>query len=188
MRRFTMDNSVDMTRKQIEDTKYKSGEIFLDICRSEYESEKNRVNTIDSKTNIVITLLSVFFVSITEVINFKTIFSYSVSNFVESIFPTILILTMLGAIVTSFISILCFLKVIFTSSYQCIDLEYFYNIDQLKYDKELYSITLAHFYIQATEINRNVNDKRIKIYKKGMIFLIVSIFLFTLYISLHSCL
>ena len=25
-----MDNSVDMTRKQIEDTKYKSGEIFLD--------------------------------------------------------------------------------------------------------------------------------------------------------------
>lgn len=179
MRRFTMDNSVDMTRKQIEDTKYKSGEIFLDICRSEYESEKNRVNTIDSKTNIVITLLSVFFVSITEVINFKTIFSYSVSNFVESIFPTILILTMLGAIVTSFISILCFLKVIFTSSYQCID---------LKYDKELYSITLAHFYIQATEINRNVNDKRIKIYKKGMIFLIVSIFLFTLYISLHSCL
>ena len=70
-----MDNSVDMTRKRIEDTKYKSGEIFLDICRSEYESEKNRVNTIDSKTNIVITLLSVFFVSITEVINFKTIFS-----------------------------------------------------------------------------------------------------------------
>ena len=33
-----MDNSVDMTRKRIEDTKYKSGEIFLDICRSEYES------------------------------------------------------------------------------------------------------------------------------------------------------
>ena len=44
-----MDNSVDMTRKRIEDTKYKSGEIFLDICRSEYESEKNRVNTIGDR-------------------------------------------------------------------------------------------------------------------------------------------
>lgn len=183
-----MNNPINDNITENEDNEYKSGEIFLDICRSEYEHEKNRTTTIDTKTNIVITLLSVFFVSIIEVINLKTIFTYPVSSFVESIFPTVLLVLIIGAIVTSFISLLCFLKVIFTSSYQCIDLKYFYDIKKLKYEKELYSITLAHFFIEAIEANRIVNDKRIKIYRKGMILLIVSIFLFTLYISLHSCL
>lgn len=166
--------------------KYPSGEVLYDISKSEYENEKKRTSILDSKINIVVSLTSVFFVAITQVLNLKKIFSINITSFSDVILPAILFLTIISSMVVSFISLFFFLKAIFTKEYKEIDPKYFYDINKLKKEKELYTITVAHFYIEATMVNKKENDNRVIIYQKGLKLLIVSIFLFSLYMLLKD--
>lgn len=166
------------------DNKYPSGEVFLQICKSEYENEQNRTSVIDSKANIVISLAGVFFVAITQIINLKKIFQIEIESFADALVPTLLLLTIIGSITTAFIAIIFFLKVVFTKKYKSLDAEYFYDINKLKQEVDLYSIAVSQFYIEVTKVNAFLNDVRVKWYKRGLILLIISIGAF----ALHTCL
>lgn len=168
------------------DPEYQSGEILLDLCKSEYESEKSRTSIIDSKTNIVISLTAVFFIAITQVINFKKILSVNIDSFANVLIPTILFISIIASLVTGFVALIYFLRVIFTKEYKSVDVNYFYNKDKLKVDKQLFSIATAQFYIEAINVNVSANDHRIKLYRKGMIFLIVSIVTFAIHVCFIS--
>ena len=165
---------------------YQSGDIIYDIAKSEYELEINRTSVIDSKANIVLSLCSAFLVIITQAINLKRLCDVEVNTLSDCIFPVILLLLICGSIVLSFISMILLLRVIFTKQYHAIDPSYFYNIDKLKNEKNLFYIATAQFYIETTNNNKIVNDRRISLYKKGLILLALSIFLFIVYISLES--
>lgn len=168
------------------DSKYPSGEVLLQICKSEYENELNRTSVIDSKANIVISLAGVFFVAITQIIDLKKIFQIKIESFVDTLLPTILLLTILGSITTAFIALTFFLRVIFTKSYKALDAKYYYDIEKLKQEIQLYSIAASQFYIEATNVNAVLNDIRVKWYKRGLVLLIISIGAFALYACLLS--
>ncbi len=166
--------------------KYPSGQILLEISKSEYENEKNRTSIIDSKTNITITLLSVLFVAITQILNLKKIFEFEIKNFADAVLPAVLFVTIMGSIIIALISLICFLKVIFTKTYFTVDSQYFYDVEKLKYEPTMYAIAVSQFYIEATNTNKAANDKRIREYKCGMILLIVSIVLYAVYAVVTS--
>ena len=161
-----------------------SAEVLLEVSKAEYENEKSRTSTIDSKANIVITLTSVFFVAITQAINLKKLFSVEVNRFQDSLLPAVLCLSILGALVMSVLSVVFILRVIFMQEYIRINAADFYRKDVLNADKKQVQILFSNRYIGATEHNARVNDQRAKAYQKGVIFLIVGIVLFVL----HSCL
>lgn len=88
--------------------KYPSGQILLEIAKSEYENEKNRTSIIDSKANITITLLSVLFIAMTQALNLKRIFEIEIKNFSNTIFPALLFITIIGSLAIAFISLIYF--------------------------------------------------------------------------------
>lgn len=166
--------------------KYPSGKILLDIAKSEYENEKNRTSIIDSKANIVISLSAVFFVAMTQIVDLKTLLKMKINTFTDVFLPSILFITIIGALIIAFISLVFFMRVIFTKTYMTLDANYFYDINKLKREESMYSIATSQFYIEATNANKQANDHRIKNYKRGLITLIISIAVFALHTVLLS--
>lgn len=165
---------------------YRCGEILLETTIREYESEKNRTSVIDSKTNIVISLTTICFIAITETIDLNRLLSINSTSFATILLAAILFVSIVSSVIFAFLALIFFLRVIFTKEYKTIDSTYFYDINKLKVEPQLFSIALSQFYVEATIVNTNANDKRICNYKRGMIFLIISITTFTLHIGLLS--
>ncbi len=167
---------------------YKAGEIILETARMEYQNEHNRTSIIDSKTNIILSFTAIIFVAFIPMINLKNIITVNVESFGDCILPISISLFLILSMVSMFLSIISLTKCVFTKEYKVIDTEFFYDVNKLKEDKELYSIALSQFYIEATNINKKTNDNRIKNYKKGVIFTIISVMFFALYVILLSLL
>ena len=123
-----------------DEIKYPSGQILLDIAKIEYENENNRTSILDSKTNTVISLTAIFFVAMAQIINLKKILNFKIFVMQDALIPSILIITIFGALILAFISLIYFLKVIFTKSYFTIDANYFYDIEKLKHNPDYFSI------------------------------------------------
>ena len=180
------DETNSQSDKQNSIPNYQSGDILYEISKSEYEHEKNRTTVIDSKANIVLSLCSAFLVIITQVINLKKLCDVEIQTFFDCLIPATLFLLICGSTVLSFVSLILLLRVIFTKQYCAIDSNYFNDIEKLKNEKQLFYIATAQFYIEATTYNKNVNDKRISLYQRGLVLLVFSIFLFILFVSLES--
>lgn len=167
---------------------YQTDEVILETARIEYQNEHNRTSIIDSKTNIILSFTAVIFVAFIPMINLKNIITVSVVNFGDCILPISIFVFLILSMLSMFLSILSLIKCVFTKEYKVIDTEYFYDINKLKENKDLYSIALAQFYIEATDINKEINDNRIKNYKKGVICTILSVMFFAVYVILFSLL
>lgn len=165
---------------------FKSGAAFCDLCRREYENESKRTATIDSKTNIIISFSAVFFVAVTQVIDLKQLISYKVVTFGNLILKINAFLGIIIALITSVISLIVLLRVIFTYTYKIIDPNYFYNCNSLQESPENFAVAVALKYMEAANENKQVNDKRARIYKIGIILLIISVILFAYYKCLES--
>lgn len=174
---YTMDNQT-----------YKTDEVILETARIEYQNEHNRTSIIDSKTNIILSFTAIIFVAFIPMINLKNIFTVNIANFGDCILPISIFIFLILSILSMFLSIVSLIKCVLTQEYKVIDAEYFYDINKLKESKDLYSIALSQFYIEATSVNKETNDNRIKNYKKGVIFTILSVMFFAAYVILFSLL
>lgn len=170
------------------DNSYPSGELQLEIAKSEYNNEKNRSAVLDSKTNTVISFAAIFFVAIAQIVNLKKIFSFVIKSFSDAILPSILFIALLGSIILAFSSLIFFLRVIFTKSYSVVDPNYFYDVEKWKQSPDKFAIAASYFYINATLNNRAINDQRVNQYQKGIILLIISVALFSVYALINSSL
>lgn len=167
---------------------YECGEILLETAKDEYHNEHQRTSVIDSKTNIVLSFSAVIFIAMMQAVNLKKIFSIKVTTFGDFVIPLILYISLIGALTAMVMSIISLVKCIFTKEYKTIDTAYFYNVKKLKYKERLYSTALAHFYIEATIINKNTNDERVRNYKRGVVLTISSVGFFVLYSVISSAL
>ena len=73
--------------EESENVKYKdfpSGEIYMDIAKSEYENELKRTQTIDTKTNISLVVVTAFFFAIASYVHYKEYFEISITFFNKS--------------------------------------------------------------------------------------------------------
>lgn len=165
---------------------YKSGKAFCELCKSEYDSERNRTSVIDSKANIVLSFSAVFFVALTQAINLAKLLQIEIKAIGTLILPILALILIVGSLAIALTAIIMFACVICTHTYNIIDPAQFYDDDILTAEPNDFAITLALSYKSATENNCNVNTKRTVLYNKGLILLIVSIGLFALYMCLIS--
>lgn len=157
-------------------------ELLLCTAKDEYENENSRTSVIDTKTSITLPIISAYFLALVPMNDFKSIFSFNISTYYDCIVPTLLFISYITSLILAFMSVLKMVKVINTQSYNIIKPRDLYDNDYLMFDSMVISIKLINLYIEATENNKFVNDKRIPLYKKGLLLAIVSIILFVIYI------
>ena len=153
----------------------KSIEIELEVSKSEYDNERERTSKIDNKTNIALPVIAGLFLFIAPLNNYKEIFGVAVNSFKDIIIPGTVFLSYTTALVFSLISSLFMIRVIFTKEYRQVNPRTLYKESYLSKHSAVISIDLIKAYIETTEINKDINDKRVRFYKKGWIFAIVSI-------------
>lgn len=166
------------------DDKYSSARAFYEQCLNEYNEERNRTTKLDSKTNILISFSAVTLVAMLQAVNLKKLFDIIVTDFASIVFPAILSCLIMGAIVTSLISVIFLLRVICVYKYATIDLHYLYSKSALQTDESIFLIGLAFKLMEAVDYNQNVNKKRTKCYSIGILLLVISLIIFTVYMCM----
>ena len=74
----------------------------------------------------------------------------------------------------------------YTNPYRVIDASSFSDPENISVKKELYAAGVARYYVEATWHNLNINNKRVKIYDKGVVLALISVSLFVIYIFLRG--
>ena len=62
----------------------------------------------------------------------------------------------------------------------------FNDKEKMSHPKEVFSAVMVTYYIRALEHNHLTNDKRVRLYKRGWIFAMISLGLFVCYICLNQ--
>ena len=165
---------------------FQSGEVLFDIAKSEYQNEHSRTSVIDSKVGIALPIVATYFFLVLQYSDVKTIFANkvdttSVATVLYSVSPPILyIATLLFAV----LSLVFLFQSIVTHSYKTIDPASFNEKEKLDLSKATFSAVMVTYYIRATDHNRNTNDSRVVLYKRGWEFALISLGLFVLYVFL----
>lgn len=165
-----------------------SGEVLLDIARSEYQNEFNRTSVLDTKIGITLPIVATYFFLIIQFESIRKVFLCEVNskNILTVIWSVCTPLFFLSAIIVGAISLLLLLYVITTHSYQTIDPSCFNCNDKMSLPPKIFSGVMVTYYIRATTHNRETNDKRVTLYQRGWITAIISLALFVIYIFLST--
>lgn len=155
--------------------------LLLNVTRDEYNSEHIRTTTIDNKTNISLPIIAAYFLTLAQFTDYKTLFNISIISYLDLIKPTIYLLIYIMSLALAFLSCIKMIQVIFTKPYAVINPADLYNSKYMYNDSSVLSIELIRLYIKATAENKNQNNARIREYKKGWIYAVISISLFVLY-------
>lgn len=155
---------------------YPSTDIILDSCKIEYEKEMQRTSNIDGKTNTFLTISTALYAFFIPLSNFKQVFSLE-----NNLKNTVSIVFLLALIIISFLTLLTatilFISVISSRAYKAINIS-----ELLPYadrEKNKTSVVLCRLYDSAITYNRNLNEKRMKLFKCGVVFIIACIILTT---------
>lgn len=160
--------------------------LLLDTAKSEYNNEHNRTTVIDSKTSIALPIVSAYFLALAQMNDYKTIFTFQVSSFKDSIIPTIMLITYTCSLISALVAVTMFAKVIAMKDYNVIKVEDLYDDDYLIEEPIYITIKLTKLYIDATSFNKRSNNLRIPIFKKGWQLTVVSVALFVIYILIKN--
>lgn len=165
---------------------FPSGEILFDVAKTEYQNEFDRSNTIDTKVGIALPIIATYFFLVLQYRSIPAIFANpidmtSVGNAILSIIhPILLVLSLIAAGVSL---ALLFFSII-THTYSTIDVGYFYDGNKLKDQPTDYAAKMVHYYIEATKLNKETNDKRVQQYKFGWGSAMISLIFFVCYVIL----
>lgn len=161
-----------------EDKKYENASICFEVSKSEYENEKTRTNTIDSKIAIVTAIVTAVLLIIAETTDFNSLLSRTVSNAREIISVTVLICLIFGSIALISIALVVLAITIITRRYSAIDPRWFAQVENLDEEKSIYYLIGSEKYIQCCEENRKVNGQRCKKYDLSVKLLTIGFILF----------
>ncbi len=163
-----------------------SVKLLLETSKSEYDNEHNRTTIIDSKTSIALPIISAYALALTQLNNYKSLFSISVKNFVDLIIPSMLFVTYTASLILALLAVIMMVKVILMRNYSVIKVCDLYDNNYLTKNEVYISIKLIQLYISATENNKTTNDSRIPLYKKGWIVTVFSIILFVIFFLINN--
>lgn len=156
---------------------YPSTEIILDSCKIEYEKEMQRTSNIDGKTNTFLTISTALYAFFIPLANFRQMFS--LENTLKNCVSIVMVIAL---IVASFLTLLTatilFISVISSRAYKAIDISAL--LPYADREKQKTSVVLCRLYDSAIVYNRNLNEKRMKLFKCGVVFIVVCIILTTL--------
>lgn len=160
----------------------KTVELLMNTAKSEYDNEHSRTSIIDKKTSIVLPIVSAYFLAVAQMNDYSKIFSTKISVFSDLLIPALLFFTYTASLVLALYSVIMLVKVISTKEYYNIKPRDLYDEDFLKEDSIFLKTQLSNLYISATEYNKEVNDSRIKHYRRSWKLTIASIIVFVVFI------
>ena len=160
--------------------------ILLSTAKAEYDNEHNRTGIIDTKVSISLPIVSAFVLALVQQNNFKAIFALPSYTFLLLLKPSILFLTYTGALFTGLISVYSMTKVILTREYKTLCIRDLYDEDILKSTGVAYETWIIKLYCESTEHNKNENDIRTSIYRRGWKSAFVALILFVIFSILSN--
>lgn len=163
---------------------FQSSEILLDIAKSEYQNEFSRTSVIDTKVGITLPVIATYFFLVLQFENVKDIFmaipnTQNIATVLFSIFTPVLYLAI---IVCAGVALVYLFLAIITQSYKTVDPRCHNNKKEMSQPKETFSAVMITYYIRACDHNHVTNNKRVKLYKHGWCFAMVSLGLFVCYV------
>ena len=170
--------------EQHEDKKYENASTCFEVAKSEYENEKTRTNTIDSKIAIVTAIVTAVLLIIAETTNFDSLFNRTVDNVKSIVSVSILLGLVFGSIILISIALVMLAITIITRKYKVLDSRWFAQVENLNEEKSIYYLNGAEKYILCCEENRRVNEQRCKRYDCSVRLLTIGFILFLLFFVL----
>lgn len=180
------EETADSAKEMRADTGFQSGEILLEIAKSEYQNEHSRTSVIDSKVGITLPIIATYFFLVLQFDSMKSILTSSpnMQNIATIIFSVVRPLIYIMTIIFAGIALVYLFRAIISQSYMTVDPCFFNDKDTMSRPKEVFSAVMVTYYVRALEYNRATNDTRIIFYKRGWIFTMISLGLFVSYIFL----
>lgn len=165
-----------------------SGEVLLEIAKSEYQNEFNRSSVLDTKIGIALPIIATYFFLILQYKSVRQLFitNPDCTNIMTLILSVCIPIIFVAAIISAAIALIYLFRAIVTHSYQTIDPCYFNDKDKMSLSPSVFSGVMVTYYIRALEHNRATNDKRVTLYKRGWTSAMISLGLFVLYIFLQG--
>lgn len=157
-------------------------DLLLITAKSEYENEHSRTSIIDSKTSIALPIISAYFLALAQMNNFTEIFAIKIKNFSDLIIPSITLVTYAISLILAFVAVVEMVRVISTHKYQAIKPADLYDENYLKNEKIYLQFKLTQLYINASQCNKQENDSRVPLYKRGWQFTTISIVFFVIFV------
>lgn len=154
---------------------------YLDIIKSEYEIERNKKQSFESRASLIITILGAICVFVFDKINFSQIYEITQKP-----------LYLLGLIKIIFIAVV-YLSFIFTiiMLLKAINVDKYENFEVSKIDEELITearllgvMRLVLTYKKIILNHREINEKKAKSLKKSFLGALVTIVSIVIYINL----
>lgn len=161
-----------------------SGEVLLEMTKTEYQNEFSRTTILDSKVGITLPIIATYFFLVLQYDSIKKLFDSEVDNasVLSALISISVPLLFTATLLFASISLLYFFRAISTRAYKTVDPNCFNNGKKLTQPKHVFSSVMVTYYIRALEHNRNVNDERAKLYTRGWTSAIISLGLFVLYV------
>ena len=164
----------------------RSVELLYTIAQNEYSNEHERTNVIHSKAGIALPILSAYFLAVIQMNDYKSMLAIMVKDFWSSLTAASLFLSYTVSAAFALVSVVYMAKVVFAKGYMRIDPENLYTADNLTLDHQKFIGKLMKIYFNAIEFNINVNDSRMKNYKKSWIYTFFSVLCFVVYSVLKN--
>lgn len=160
--------------------------LLYETTKTEYENEHSRTSIIDSKTSISLPIIATYFLALVQMNDFKQIMSVEISAFYILVQTGILFITYIISLVFAFFAVINMVRVILAKDYKVIKPIDLYENGFLQNNVLVLYFELIDLYITATTHNKSKNDERIPLYKKGWLFSVISLSIFTIYIIIHN--
>lgn len=163
-----------------------SVQTLYDSAKDEYNSERERSSTIDTKASIALPVLSAFFLAVANECDYYALFKLPIGTLPELLIALCLFFLYTAALVFSAMSAAWAVRTIYPRTYTTLSSEHFYDEALLKEPAETIRIGIAAKLIEATQNNKEQNDTRMSLYSKGWIWGSVSAAAFVLYNVIYN--
>lgn len=168
-----MSKQEDLNQNSKDNTGFPSGEKLLSVLQKEYEYEADRFRSLESRTGIFMAFVGAILVFFASTIRIQY-FNMEVETVLQALPYVLLILFSILTLLSLFISLAYFIKVISIQTYKRLSLDGFTE-SNTAYDVGIVSTSLMIEYKKIIEHNNEANNRKVKYYKTGVYYILVSL-------------
>ena len=125
---------------------FNTAKAAFEICKSEYENERKRTNTIDTKVSILVVLVGVLIPFAVQTKIGDVLYQNDGQNVITGLLSVISFLTLT---IFSVFTVIFLYKSLSKRNYYTLDLEYYIQWDHLQIDSMSYYIACSYYYNEA---------------------------------------
>lgn len=174
MDKSNTNESIESSKHFMEDSatlseeSYHSSELLLEVIQREFEYEADRVKSLETRTGIFLAFSGALLVFITSSLKIPNLKTVEVNSLYQAFLPIIVIVLTILAMLLLIISSIIFVKVISLQTYKRLAFNGFTK-NNAKELKSIIAVELMMDYQKIVTHNNEVNNKKINMYKYGIL-------------------